>query len=61
MAKKNTVETPTNVLARVLVECSLGLVDDVIELDADTLKQAVAMSLVDPHPDAVAYAQSLGV
>jgi hypothetical protein len=45
------------VKARVLVDCELGKVNDVVEVDA---KQAKALAgVVDTDPDAVAYAESL--
>jgi hypothetical protein len=60
MATKKTVtDLPADTLVRVLVECSLGQVDDVIELTPEQLTEAVTSGQVDPDPDAVAYAQSL--
>ena len=44
---------------RVLVEGHYGKPDGVIELDGDELAQALASGQVDPHPDAVAYAEGL--
>lgn len=45
------------VKARVLVDCELGKVNQVVEVDA---KQAKALAgTVDTDPDAVAYAESL--
>jgi hypothetical protein len=53
-------ENPTGPVAvRVLRDCHLGKVDDVVELDAETLEPAKADGCVDDHPDAVAYIQSL--
>lgn len=47
------------VKARVLVDGSYGKVDDVVEIAADQIDAAVKSGEVDPHPDAVAYAESL--
>jgi hypothetical protein len=47
------------VQARVLVSGSFGVIDEVVELPAELLQQAVATGQVDPHPDAVAYALTL--
>ena len=44
---------------RVLVEGNYGKPDDVIELEGEALAVAVASGQVDPHPDAVAYAEGL--
>mgnify|MGYP003599754811 CR=1 FL=1 len=44
---------------RVLVEGYYGKPDDVIELEGEELAQALASGQVDPHPDAVAYAEGL--
>ena len=44
---------------RVLVEGNYGKPDDVIELEGEALAQALASGQVDPHPDAVAYAEGL--
>ena len=44
---------------RVLVEGHYGKPDDVIELEGEALAVAVASGQVDPHPDAVAYAEGL--
>ena len=44
---------------RVLVEGHYGKPDDVIELEGEALAQALASGQVDPHPDAVAYAEGL--
>lgn len=48
---------PTTVKARVLIDCEHGKIDDVVELDANLAKSLHGQ--VDPHPDAVAYAESL--
>ena len=44
---------------RVLVEGNYGKPNDVIELEGEELAQALASGQVDPHPDAVAYAEGL--
>ena len=44
---------------RVLVEGAFGKPDDVIELEGEELAQALASGQVDPHPEAVAYAEAL--
>ena len=51
-AKKSEV-----VKARVLVDCHLGKVDDIIEISKDQAE--AAQGQVDTDPAAVAYAQSL--
>lgn len=45
--------------ARVLYQCAYGKPDDVVELPPAEAKQAAEAGLVDPHPDAVAYALTL--
>ncbi|APW38976.1 hypothetical protein RD110_18655 [Rhodoferax koreense] len=45
--------------ARLLVDSALGNANDVVELDAATLKQAKADSLADNSKEAVAYALTL--
>ena len=45
--------------ARVLATGAFGVINQVVEVDANTLKQGVAAGQLDPHPDAVAYAASL--
>lgn len=54
-----TKKQPQATKVRVLVEGHYGKPDDVIELDGDELAQALASGQVDPHPDAVAYAEGL--
>ena len=49
--------TKKKVVAVCLSASSLGEVGDVVTLDADTAAQAVALGLVDPHPDAVKHAR----
>jgi len=45
--------------ARVLVACEHGEPNDVVALDADTLKAAKAAGVVDDEAAAVKYAESL--
>ena len=45
--------------ARVLVECEHGKPNDVVSLDAETLKAAKAAGSVDDGAAAVKYAESL--
>lgn len=45
--------------ARVLVDCSHGKANDVVELDAAALKTAEAAGLIDSDKAAVAYALTL--
>ena len=54
MATKKTETTK----ARVLVAGAYGQPDAVVELTPEQLKQAQAAGQVDPHPDAVAYAEA---
>ena len=53
MAKKDDAKL---VKARVLCDGAYGKVDDVVEVAAD---EAAASPDLDPHPEAVAYAESL--
>jgi hypothetical protein len=53
------VSSPALTKARVLATGPFGVIDTVVELDENTLRQGVAAGQVDPHPDAVAYAASL--
>jgi hypothetical protein len=55
MATKKTENTGP-VKARVLAKGQFGECDDVVEVDAET---ANASDELDPHPEAVAYAESL--
>lgn len=58
MAKKDTPNSNSaGADARVLVDCHLGKVNDVVTLDADALE--AAGSLVDSDPAAVAFARAL--
>ena len=54
-----TKKQPHATKVRVLVEGHYGKPDDVIELEGEALAQALASGQVDPHPDAVAYAEGL--
>ena len=56
MATKKTVGKTK---ARVLLDCSYGKVDEVIEIEAADVSVAELSGQVDTHPDAVAYAESL--
>lgn len=55
MAKKKAAEG--QVKARVLVDCHLGKIDEVVTLEATEVAQCAG--LVDADPAAVAYAESL--
>ena len=44
---------------RVLVECIYGKANDIAELTEAEIKSAKESGIVDDHPDAVAYAESL--
>lgn len=57
LTKDNTANAL--VKARVLRDCQHGKVDDLVEVSPDVA--AAAVSDLDPHPDAVAYAASLKV
>lgn len=60
MATKKQAETQAETTkARVLLDCIYGLVDEVIELTPDQVKEAVESGRVDPDPVAVAYAEAL--
>lgn len=54
-----TKKTSASNKARVLVDCAYGNVNDVVELTAEQLQEAIASGQVDNDPDAVAYALSL--
>ncbi len=45
--------------ARVLLDCSYGRANDVVELTAAEIESARSAGAVDDHPDAVKYAESL--
>jgi hypothetical protein len=47
------------VLARVLVKCEHGVIDEVVSLTAKAARLAERLGLVSTHSDSVAYAQSL--
>lgn len=51
--------SPAAVKARVLATGPFGTINDVVELAPHLLAQGVAAGQVDPHPDAVAHAESL--
>jgi len=59
----NLAATPTPapgpIKARVLVAGSFGVPDDVVSLAPDALSAGVSAGQLDPHPDAVAYAESM--
>lgn len=56
-AKANTVGGATK--ARILADCIFGKCDDVVEVPAEQLAEAIALGLVDPDESAVAYAENL--
>lgn len=59
-ATPEAADAPSNaVKARVLRDCEFGSVNDVVEVPDDQLENAIKSGCVDPHPDAVAYAESL--
>lgn len=57
MATKKANNGATKV--RLLIDSSLGRVDDVIEMSGDELDAATAAGMVDANPAAVEYAESL--
>jgi len=63
MSMVNLAATPTPapglIKARVLVAGSFGAPDDVVSLAPDALAAGVSAGQLDPHPDAVAYAESM--
>lgn len=59
-AEKAAAEkAPKFTKARVIADHGDHKVNDVVKLDAADLKAAVAAGWADPHPSAVAYAESL--
>ena len=52
-------QTPATVKGRVLMDGPWGKVDQVIEIPATDVEQALQSGQVDTDPAAVAYAQSL--
>lgn len=56
-AEPKAAKPAKKVKVRVLVDCSLGKCNDVVELDADAV--ASHGGEVDAHPSAVAYAEKL--
>jgi hypothetical protein len=61
MAKKPTAaaEDGGRIKVRVLMRCTWGAPDEVVLLTPAEVEQATASGEVDPHPDAVAYVESL--
>lgn len=55
----STQEAASAVSVRVLVACSLGRANDVVELDQAAVIAAQQAGLIDPNPDAVAAAAVL--
>ena len=55
----NDADAVGSIKARVLMACSFGQPDDVIELPADEAQAGQAAGELDPDPAAVAYAESL--
>lgn len=47
------------IMGRVLLDCALGRVNDVVELDEAAAKAHAQAGELDIHPDAVAYALTL--
>ena len=58
-AKAETDDQDGHIKVRVLAQCAYGKPDDVALLSAAEAKQAVEHGMVDPAPEAVAYAESL--
>ena len=59
MAKAKSKPTRARVLLRTVVDGVSYAPDDVIELDANEIAALADSGEVDPHPDAIAYAESL--
>lgn len=58
--ENDVVETDVALIkARVLINCGYGTVNDVVELSPNAIKAGVALGVLDPSEDAVAYASSL--
>lgn len=57
MAKEKTVERSGTVKVRVLVDCQAGKCNTIAEVNTADLPGLTGK--VDPHPDAVAYVESL--
>jgi hypothetical protein len=51
--------SPAKVLARVLVDCEHGIVNEVVSLTARAARVAERLGLISTHADSVAYAQGL--
>ena len=58
MAKKET-KTEGATKARILVDCNLGNVNDVVEISEEQVTAALEAGLIDVSDEAVAYAESL--
>lgn len=65
MAKAPAPDAPTGTQVRILTDTLYDGVsfatDQVVELDAQTLAEAVALGWADPAPEAVAYAATLPI
>jgi len=59
MSKKDESKPAALVKARVLVAGAYGKVDAVVELSEAEAAAGKESGALDPHPDAVAYAESL--
>ena len=59
MAKKPADSGGERVKVRVLVRCSWGAPDEVVQLSAADAEHAAQAGEVDPNPAAVAYAETL--
>ena len=59
MAKKQLDESPATTPVRVLCDSVYGKPNDVIEIDAAELQNAIDSGQVDASPDAVAFALSI--
>lgn len=55
----DAVDATERIKARVLVDGPWGRVNEVAHVSAEELATAVPAGALDPHPDAVAYAESL--
>ena len=58
-AKKKAETTGGMTRVRVLCDCIFGKCDDVVDLPAEHIAEALALGVVDSDPTAVAYAESL--
>lgn len=57
--EEKLTEQSEAVRCRVLVACRFGAVNDIAEVDSEELDAAKELGLVDDHPDAVEYAETL--